>query len=171
KPEAELKVSCYDDASFQTNKDDTKSQIGYVFVLNDGVVDWKSAKQITTAMSSIEAEYIVVIEASMEDVWMRKFIDGLRGVMPSNKRSMPMEMLCKNYFALAIASDPGILKGARLFQSKYHYIREVIQEGEIILKKVHTYDNVADLFTKPMPFNKHFEHAMTIEIVPASSLM
>ncbi|GJW15906.1 retrotransposon protein, putative, ty1-copia subclass [Tanacetum coccineum] len=109
------------------------------------------------------------VVASMEAVWMRKFIDGLGGVMPSNKR--PMEMLCDNEPALAIASDPGILKGARHFQRKYHYIREVIQEGEIVLKKVHTDDNVADPFTKPMPFNKHFEHAMAIGIVPASSLM
>ncbi|GKD46830.1 retrotransposon protein, putative, ty1-copia subclass [Tanacetum coccineum] len=88
-------------------------------------VDWKSAKQSTTAMSSTEAEYIAAAEASMEAVWMRKFIDGLR----------------------------------------------VIQEGEIVLKKVHTDENVADPFTKPMPFNKHFEHAMAIGIVPASSLM
>ncbi|GJZ05722.1 hypothetical protein Tco_0539515 [Tanacetum coccineum] len=43
--------------------------------------------------------------------------------MPSNKR--PMEMLCDNEPALAIASDPGILKGARHFQRKYHYIREL----------------------------------------------
>ncbi|GKE10660.1 hypothetical protein Tco_1414211 [Tanacetum coccineum] len=33
KPKAELKVSYYADASFQTDKDDTKSQIGYVFEL------------------------------------------------------------------------------------------------------------------------------------------
>ncbi|GJR30287.1 retrotransposon protein, putative, ty1-copia subclass [Tanacetum coccineum] len=45
KPEAALKVSCYADASFQTDKDDTKSQTGYVFVLNGRVVDQKSAKQ------------------------------------------------------------------------------------------------------------------------------
>ncbi|GKC61427.1 retrotransposon protein, putative, ty1-copia subclass, partial [Tanacetum coccineum] len=88
KPEAELKESCYADASFQTDKDDTKSQTGYVFVLNGGAVDWKSAKQSTTAMSFIEAEYIVVAEASMEAVWMRKFIDGLGDVVPSSKRPM-----------------------------------------------------------------------------------
>nr|GEX85795.1 hypothetical protein [Tanacetum cinerariifolium] len=115
------------------------------------------------------AEYIVAAEASMEAVWIRKIINGLRGVMPSNKR--PMEMLCDNEPALAIASDPKISKGARHLQRKYHYIREVIQEGEIVLKKVHTDDNVVDLFTKPMPFNKYFEHAMAIGIVPASSLM
>ncbi|GKA56959.1 retrotransposon protein, putative, ty1-copia subclass [Tanacetum coccineum] len=106
KPEDELKVSCYVDASFQTDKDDTKSQTGYVFVLNGGVVDWKSAKQSTTAMSSIEAEYIAAAKASMEAVWMRKFIDGLKGVMPYNKR--PMEMLCDNEPALAFASYPEI---------------------------------------------------------------
>ncbi|GKC86854.1 retrotransposon protein, putative, ty1-copia subclass [Tanacetum coccineum] len=65
KPKDELKVSCYVDASFQTDKDDTKSQTGYLFVLNGGAVDWKSAKQSTIAMSSIEAEYIVAAEASM----------------------------------------------------------------------------------------------------------
>ncbi|GKF45587.1 hypothetical protein Tco_0135389 [Tanacetum coccineum] len=105
KPEAELKVSCYADASFQTDKDDTKSQTGYVSVLN-------------------EAEYIVAAEASMEAVWMRKFIDGLGGVVPSNKR--PMEMLCDNKPAIAITNDPRILKGARHLQRKYHYIRDVI---------------------------------------------
>ncbi|GJY00351.1 retrotransposon protein, putative, ty1-copia subclass [Tanacetum coccineum] len=169
KPKAELKVSCYADASFQTDKDDTKSQTGYVFVLNGEAVDWKSAKQSTIAMSSIEVEYIAAADASMEVVWMRKFIDGLEGVIPSNKR--PMEMLCDNEPTIAIANDPGILKGARHFQMKYHYIREVIQKRKIFLKKVRTDDNVADPFTKPMPFNKHYEHAMAIGIVPASSHM
>ncbi|GJS07043.1 hypothetical protein Tco_0363839 [Tanacetum coccineum] len=128
-----------------------------------------SAKQSTTAMSFTEVEYVTAAKASMEAVWMRKFIDGLGGVMPSNKR--PMEMLCDNKPTLAIASDPEILKGARHFQMKYHYIREVIQECEIILKKVHTDDNVADPFIKLMPLNKHFEHVMEIGIVPTSSLM
>nr|GFB40926.1 retrotransposon protein, putative, Ty1-copia subclass [Tanacetum cinerariifolium] len=91
KPKDDLKVSCYADASFQTDRDDTKSQTGYVFVLNGGAVDWKSAKQSNTATSSTEAEYIAVGEASMEAVWMREFIDGLGDVMPSNKR--PMEIL------------------------------------------------------------------------------
>ncbi|GKC22313.1 hypothetical protein Tco_1024463 [Tanacetum coccineum] len=74
RPKVELKVSCYADASFQTDKDDTKSQMGYVFVLNGGAVDWKSAKQSTTAMSSTEAEYIAAAEASMKAVRMRKFL-------------------------------------------------------------------------------------------------
>ncbi|GJU74023.1 retrotransposon protein, putative, ty1-copia subclass [Tanacetum coccineum] len=38
-PEAELRVDCYCDAGFETDRDDTKSQTGYVFILNGGAVD------------------------------------------------------------------------------------------------------------------------------------
>ncbi|GJY77243.1 hypothetical protein Tco_0482359 [Tanacetum coccineum] len=51
-----------------TDKDDTKSQSGYVFVLNAGAVDWKSAKQSTTTISSTKVEYIATAEASIEAV-------------------------------------------------------------------------------------------------------
>ncbi|GJW79356.1 putative retrotransposon protein [Tanacetum coccineum] len=153
-PETELEVTCYTDDGFHTDKDDTKSQSGYVSVLNGGAVDWKSVMKSTIAMSSTEVEYIAVAEASMEAVWMRKFIDGLQNVVPTNKR--PMEMLCDNMPAIEIANDPRIMKGARLYQRKYHYIHKVIQDGEIVLKKVHIDDNVADSLTKPMPYTKHF---------------
>ncbi|GJZ79818.1 retrotransposon protein, putative, ty1-copia subclass [Tanacetum coccineum] len=131
-------------------------------------IDYKKSQSAKTP-TEVQRMQRVPYASAIGSNHMRKFIDGLGDVMPSNKR--PMEMLCDNEPALAIASDTRILKGARHFQSKYHYIREVIQEGEIVLKKVHTYDNVADSFTKPMPLNKHFEHAMAIGIIPASSLM
>ncbi|GKB21583.1 hypothetical protein Tco_0855506, partial [Tanacetum coccineum] len=51
-PKAEFRVDCYYDAGFETDRDDTKSQTGYVFILNGGAVDWKSSKQSTTAMSA-----------------------------------------------------------------------------------------------------------------------
>nr|GEW76224.1 hypothetical protein [Tanacetum cinerariifolium] len=39
RPETKLKVTCYANTGFQTDKEDTKSQPGYVFVLNGGAVD------------------------------------------------------------------------------------------------------------------------------------
>ncbi|GKB84129.1 retrotransposon protein, putative, ty1-copia subclass, partial [Tanacetum coccineum] len=76
-----LGVTCYIDASWETDQDDLRSQTGFVFVMNGGVIDWKSSKQRTTAMSSMEAEYIAVAEAAMEAIWIRKIISGL-GVTP-----------------------------------------------------------------------------------------
>nr|GEX37948.1 metallopeptidase, catalytic domain-containing protein [Tanacetum cinerariifolium] len=54
----------------------------YVFVLNGGAVDWKSAKQSIFATSSAEAEYITAFDASKEAVWVRKFIYGLGNPPP-----------------------------------------------------------------------------------------
>ncbi|KAK9034776.1 hypothetical protein V6N11_076833 [Hibiscus sabdariffa] len=42
--EEELGIKGYTDASFQTDKDDSRSQSGFVFCLNGGVVSWKSSK-------------------------------------------------------------------------------------------------------------------------------
>ncbi|GJS90310.1 hypothetical protein Tco_0772946, partial [Tanacetum coccineum] len=77
----ELRVSCYTDAGYLTDADDLKSQTRYVFVLNRGVVDWKSTKKSIFATSSTYVEYIAAFDASKEAVWIRKFISGL-GVVP-----------------------------------------------------------------------------------------
>nr|GEW12519.1 hypothetical protein [Tanacetum cinerariifolium] len=66
-----LRVSCYTDAEYLTDADDLKSQTGYVFILNGGAVDWKSAKQSIFATSSAEAEYITAFDASKEAMWVK----------------------------------------------------------------------------------------------------
>ncbi|GJZ48463.1 retrotransposon protein, putative, ty1-copia subclass, partial [Tanacetum coccineum] len=81
KPDTELNVTGFCDASWQSDKDDTKSQTGYVFVVNGGAVDWKSKKQTTIAMSATQAEYMAASEAAMEAVWIRKFVGDLGSVL------------------------------------------------------------------------------------------
>ncbi|GJR34019.1 hypothetical protein Tco_1209703 [Tanacetum coccineum] len=141
---------------------------GYVFVLNRGVIDWKSTKQSIFAISSAEAEYIVASDASKEAVWVRKFIDGL-GVVPTIEE--PIKMFCDNTGAITIANESGITKGARHYHAKVHYLRKVIEYGDVKLEKVHTYDNLADPFTKVLAFPKHSEHTKNIGMLPASNLM
>ena len=64
----ELVVKGYVDASFDTDLDDSKSQTGYVYILNGGAVSWCSCKQSVMATSTCEAEYIVASEAAQEGV-------------------------------------------------------------------------------------------------------
>ncbi|GJU56617.1 retrotransposon protein, putative, ty1-copia subclass [Tanacetum coccineum] len=66
----ELRVSCYTDAGYLTDADDLKSQTGYVFILNEGVVDWKSTNQSIFATSSTDVNYIAAFDASKEAVWI-----------------------------------------------------------------------------------------------------
>nr|GEX38235.1 hypothetical protein [Tanacetum cinerariifolium] len=164
----ELGVTCYTDGSWETDRDDLRSQTGFVFVMNKGAIDWKSSNQSTTAMYSIEAEYIAAAENAKEAIWIRNFISRL-GVVPNIDK--PMDMYCDNTCAITIANKPGVQKGGKHFQRKYHFIREVIQEGDIRILKVHTDNNLADPYTKPMPCTKHVEHARSIGLRPAGSFM
>ena len=43
--EEELVVTGYTDARFQTDKDDSKSQLDYVITINGGAVSWKSSSR------------------------------------------------------------------------------------------------------------------------------
>nr|GFB25171.1 retrotransposon protein, putative, Ty1-copia subclass [Tanacetum cinerariifolium] len=132
KPNTELDVTSFCDTSWQCDKRDTKSQMGYVFVVNGGAVDWKSKKQTTIAMHSAQAEYVAASEAAMEAVWIRKFVEDL-GMMPSLNK--PINMYCDNSAAIIFANKPGIMKGARHFLRRYHYVREQVETGEIKLIK------------------------------------
>ncbi|GKC86259.1 hypothetical protein Tco_1141976 [Tanacetum coccineum] len=167
-PEVELRVVCYCDAGFKTNRDDIKSQTGYVFILNGGAVDWKSSKQSTTTMSATEFEYIAASEAAMEAVWIRKFISGI-GIVPTINE--PIKMFCDNSAALLIANEPGVQRGARHYHIRYHYVCECIELGEINLFKVHTDDNLADPFMKDLSKRKLTQHARSMGFRLASSFM
>nr|GFA90305.1 hypothetical protein [Tanacetum cinerariifolium] len=129
-----LRVFCYTDAGYLTDADDLKSQTGYVFVLNGGAVDRKSAKQSIFITSSVEFEYITAFDASKKVVWkvvwLRQFISGL-GVVPIIEE--PISMYCDNTEAIAIANELRITKGARHFHAKVHYLREVIEYGDVKL--------------------------------------
>ncbi|GKA65086.1 hypothetical protein Tco_0764793 [Tanacetum coccineum] len=141
---------------------------GYVSCLQRGAVDWKITKQSIFATLSAEAEYIVAYDASKEAVWVRKFISGLGVVLTIEE---PIKMYCDNTGAITIANESGITKGTRHFCAKVHYLREVIEYGDIKLEKFHIDDNLADPFTKALVFPKNSEHTKNIRMLPASSLM
>ncbi|GJV91426.1 hypothetical protein Tco_1539239 [Tanacetum coccineum] len=143
-------------------------ETGYVFILNGGAVDWKSSKQSTTAMSAIEAEYIAASEAGVKAVWIRKFILGL-GIVPTIIE--PSKMFYDNSVALHFANEPGVQKGIRHYHRRYHYVGECIELGKIKLLKVHTDDNLADPFTKALSKGKLTQHAKSMGLRLASSLM
>jgi hypothetical protein len=96
--EEELVVKGYNDASFQTDADDSKSQSGFVFCLNRVAVSWKSSKQDTIADSMTEVEYIATSKATKKVIWIRNFVSEL-GVLPS--ASSPMDLYCDNSGAIA----------------------------------------------------------------------
>ena len=143
------------DASFNTDPDDSKSQTGYIFVLNGGAVSWCSSKQSVMAGSTCEAEYIAAAEAANEGFCMKEFISNL-GVIPS--ASGPMKIFCDNTGAIAWAKESRFHKRTKHIKRCFNSIRDQVKEGDIEICKIHRDLNVGDLLTKPLSREKHDQH-------------
>ncbi|WP_248788860.1 Ty1/Copia family ribonuclease HI, partial [Escherichia coli] len=140
--EDELVVRGYTDASFQSDKDDFRSQSGYVFCIGGGAVSWKSSKQETVADSTTESEYIAASDAVKEAVWIKKFITEL-GVVPSIVD--PIELYCDNNGAIAQAKEPRSHQRSKHILRRYHLIREIIERGDVRICRTSTDSNIADV--------------------------
>ncbi|KAJ9544434.1 hypothetical protein OSB04_024141 [Centaurea solstitialis] len=150
--EDEISVTGFTDASFQTDRDDFRSQSWYVFILNRGAISCKSSKQNTIADSTTEAEYVAALDAAKEAVWLSNFISDLRVV---TSISRPVDIYCDNSGVVAHAKEPREHHKSRHVLRKYHLIREIIGRGEVRICKILTDENVADPLIKPLARVKH----------------
>ena len=142
---------------FQSDRDDSKSQSGYVFTLNGGAVSWKSSKQETTVDSTTELEYIAAFEAAKEAVWIKKFITKL-GVVPSIVHLIAL--YCDNNGAIAQAKEPRSHQRSKHVLKRYHLIREIIGRNDVKIEKIPTDQNISDPLTKPHPQEKYESHVL-----------
>ncbi|KAK8715744.1 hypothetical protein V6N13_043070 [Hibiscus sabdariffa] len=154
-------IKGYTDASFQTDKDDSRSQSGFVFRLNVGVVSWKSSKQDIVADSTTEAEYIAASKAEEEAVWIKKFVTEL-GVVPSI--SDALELYCDNNGAIVQAKEPKSHQRSKHILRRFYLIREIVDREDVEICKVHTDDNIVDPLTKPLSQQKHDRHTESLGI-------
>jgi hypothetical protein len=159
--EEHLAVTRYCDVSFWIDRDDSKSQTGYMYMLNGGDVCWKSSKQVSTADSTMEAGYMVAYEAGKIGVLIWEFIDEF-DVVPSIID--PMELYCDNTEAIANAKDHRSSKHTMHIKRKYHIILEFVENRDIKMCKVGTKSNTTDSLTKPLPSAKHVRHVGIMSI-------
>ncbi|KAK4381680.1 Retrovirus-related Pol polyprotein from transposon TNT 1-94 [Sesamum angolense] len=151
----ELILEGFSDASFQSDDDDAKSQSGFVFKLNGGVVAWKSSKQDTTVDSTTEAECIAASKAAKEAVWMKNYIQEL-GVVPSIAE--PVVIFCDNNGAIAQTKEPRSHHRSKHILRRYHLLREMLGRGDVGMDRVSSAKNIADPLTKPVSQIAHPQH-------------
>ncbi|KAL0375698.1 UNVERIFIED_CONTAM: Retrovirus-related Pol polyprotein from transposon TNT 1-94 [Sesamum calycinum] len=121
----ELILEGFSDANFQSDDDDAKSQLGFVFKLNGGVVVWKSSKQDTTDESTTEVEYIAVSEAAKEVVWIKNYIQEL-GVVLSIAESIVI--FCDNNGAIPQAKELRSHHRSKYIFRRYHLHGEMLED-------------------------------------------
>lgn len=142
------KVCGYVDSDFVGDLDKRRYTSGYVFTLAGGPISWMLKLQSIVALSTIEAEYVSASHDCKEAVWLK----GLLGELGQFQKSV--KFFCDSQSAIYLAKNPAYHSKSKHILVKYHYVRHVIDEGHVILDKVHTQKNCADMFTKPVILEK-----------------
>lgn len=70
---------------------------------------------------------------------------------------MPITLYCHNSGPVANLKEPRTHKRAKHIERKYHLIRDIVHRGDVVVTKIASADNLADLFTKSLPV-KTFDH-------------
>ncbi|MCO5561213.1 hypothetical protein L7F22_014834 [Adiantum nelumboides] len=87
----------------------------------------------------------VYVEKGKEAIWLGRLVADL-GI----KVEMP-ELYCDSQIAIQMAKNSVFHLKTKHIDVKYHFIREVLEDKQIQLMKIHTKDNPIDLLTKGLP--------------------
>lgn len=140
----------YSDADWGSNSDDRKSISGHVFMLAGGPISWRSKKQPTVALSSMEAEYMATSLATREALWLQTLFAEL-GLPYSG----PTTLYVDNRSAIDFSKNSGFHARSKHIDIQHHFVREKIISNEITIIHCASEDNLADILTKALPMPKH----------------
>jgi hypothetical protein len=119
----DLRLMCYSNTDWASDKNERKSTLSYAFILRGGAVSWCSKKQSCIALSTMESKYVACSAAVQETVWLRRFLQRL-GV------TAHAEDVVLLYYdstsALAYAKNPKYHEKAKHIKFRYNYIRDMV---------------------------------------------
>ena len=112
---------------------DRRSTIGFMFSLRSAVISWSSKKQLTVALSSIEAKYRGTAMATCEVAWLQKLLTDLGQSVHD-----AVVIYCDNISSIMLANNPVYHSRTKHIEVHYHFVREKALVGEVDLVYVNT---------------------------------
>ncbi len=162
KPDKTRGLECHVDADFaggfspQYSEDASAclSRTGYVLWYAGCPLLWASKMQTTIALSTTEAEYMALSAALREVIYVTQLLDELRshevGILPEDAL-IKCKVFEDNVGALEMAKTPKLRPRTKHIAIQYHHFREYVKTKRVTIQHVGTNEQVADIFTKPLP--------------------
>jgi len=134
----------FSDSDWAKCIDSGRSVTGYVFYIGGGPISWTSKTQPTVAQSSTEAELMAANFTAKEAAHLRQLCEDF----DTDFLDDPVVICEDNQGAIALSLNPVFHERSKHIRVKYFYVRDCVQEGEIILRYVRTTKQLADVLTK-----------------------
>ena len=134
----------YSNADWAGSVDDRKSTSGGCFYLGNNLVSWMSKKQNFVSLSTAEAKYITAGSCCTQLLWMKKLLHDYG--IPQDT----MYVFCDNTSAINLFKNPVQHSKSKHIEICYHFIRDLVEDKVVCLEFIHTDNQKADIFTKPL---------------------
>ncbi|KAJ1530149.1 hypothetical protein ONE63_005080 [Megalurothrips usitatus] len=135
------------DADWGGDHVDRKSFTGFVFTVSHAAVSWEARKQRAVALSSTEAEYIALCEASKEALYLRGLICELELHQQEN---FSITIHNDSQSAQSLCHNPVFHKRSKHIDIRFHFVRECVDSNLVTLKYLPTSAMPADALTKAL---------------------
>eukprot|EP00253_Pinus_taeda_P034347 PITA_34347 len=111
-------------------------------------VSWMSKKQSVVALSTTKAEYMVATHARKEEVWLQRLCSSM-GLVEGAIR-----IDCDSRSTIFLAKNPAYHSKTKHIDVQYHFVRDMIEDKEVLLVKVDTLKNTTNALTKSVTSKK-----------------
>lgn len=150
----------FSDSDWASCPEDRISISGYVWFFNGGPVSHSSKKQLTHALSSTEAEYMVLTAAIQDGLWLTSFFECLKIPL-----TFLLRLFADNAGAIALSEEAANHIRTKHIDLRYHFIHAHIEEGTFKPEWLSTHKNVADIFTKCLPSPLFLRHQSGLSLL------
>src|ERR1700719_2268746 len=118
-----------------------------IVMLNNGAIAWKSRRQPTVALSTMESEYMALTDATKELKWIRTLLAELGYSNNNSNDEPPTTLFSDNQSAIALAKNPVSHARAKHIDLRHHFVREAIQDKVIWVQYIPTTEMTTDSLT------------------------
>ena len=99
---------------------------------------------------------MAITEACKEAIWLK----GLFSELNEDLQIISI-VFCDNQSAIFLTKDQMFHERTKHIDVRYHFVRDIIARGDIVVSKISTHENPADMMTKSLPITK-FEHCLDL---------
>ncbi|KAK3007373.1 hypothetical protein RJ639_016049 [Escallonia herrerae] len=98
--------------------------------------------QKIVALSTMEAEYVAMTEASKKIIWLQRLLTKL------GYGQVDCKLWANSQSAIHLAKNSAFHLRTKNIQLKYHFIRSLLEDGQLNLEKIEGNKNPVDMLTK-----------------------
>lgn len=143
--ETDFAVRAYSDSDWGGCLETRRSTGGFCTFLGSNLISWSAQKQPSVSRSSTEEEYRTLSDTAAELVWLLNLMREI-GI----PHTAPPELFCDNLSAVYLSATPAMHKRSKHFEVDFHFVRERVASGSLIVHHIPGVQQLADIFTKSL---------------------